>query len=203
MASRTRRHRGIDVWPGYVDVLAALLMLVIFVLLLFSLAQFLLSQVLDEQETELDVMYQRVVQLTDLLGLEQEKSDALGRDIAGLTARADDLEQARSALSTELAAVTERDAEKAQRIQAQLLSIASLQEDIDALRALRERLESEVGIIAGALDRNVTALGAERDRSKGLEARLADETERTLLVQRDLRTARHPHPGPVGIGQRA
>jgi len=69
VASTTRRaRRPLDVWPGYVDALAALLILVIFVLLLFSFAQFLLSQLLDAQETELDVMYQRVVELTDLLG---------------------------------------------------------------------------------------------------------------------------------------
>ena len=68
MASTARRaRRQLDVWPGYVDALAALLILVIFVLLLFSFAQFLLSQLLDAQETELDVMYQRVVELTDLL----------------------------------------------------------------------------------------------------------------------------------------
>ena len=79
---RKARRRPIDVWPGYVDVLAALLILVIFVLLLFSFAQFLLSQLLDEQETELDVMYQRVVELTDLLGLEQENSKRLSGEVA-------------------------------------------------------------------------------------------------------------------------
>ena len=80
----SRRRRGVDIWPGFVDALSALLMVVIFVLLLFSFAQFLLSQVLDEQETELDVMYQRVVELTDLLGLEQERSAQLTRDVDAL-----------------------------------------------------------------------------------------------------------------------
>ena len=80
MSSATRRaRRPIDVWPGYVDVLAALLILVIFVLLLFSFAQFLLSHLLNEQETELDVMYRRVVELTDLLGLEQERTTNLSQ----------------------------------------------------------------------------------------------------------------------------
>ena len=65
----SRRRRGVDIWPGFVDALSALLMVVIFVLLLFSFAQFLLSQVLDEQETELDVMYQRVVELTVVVGI--------------------------------------------------------------------------------------------------------------------------------------
>ena len=185
MATR-RRHRAIDVWPGYVDVLAALLMLVIFVLMLFSLAQFLLSQILDAQENELGVMYERVVQLTDLLGLEQEKTAGLSRDIADLTTRAEDLEQARATLTSDLAEMTERDAAKGQQLQQQLLLVASLQEDVDALRALRSRLEAEVGILASALDRNVSDLGAERDRSKGLEARLADQAERTLLAQREL-----------------
>jgi chemotaxis protein MotB len=185
-SSARRARRPIDAWPGYVDVLAALLILVIFVLLLFSFAQFLLSQVLNEQETELDVMYQRVVELTDLLGLEQERSAALDRQVGVLNTRVDTLSSANDALNVQVDGLRSDNAAKAQQIDEQLLLVASLQEDVDALRKLRERLEAEVGILANALDRNVSALGSERDRSKALEARLAEQSERTLLAQREL-----------------
>lgn len=187
MAISTRRaRRGIDVWPGYVDALAALLILVIFVLLLFSFAQYLLSQVLTDQETELDVMYQRVVELTDLLGLEQERTAALERDVADLTVRVEGLSSANAALDTQVKALEQANARQQDKIAGQLMLIASLQEDVDALRQLRSRLEEEVGRLATELDRSETELGAERDRSQALEARLAEQTERTRLAQREL-----------------
>jgi chemotaxis protein MotB len=181
-----RARRTVDVWPGYVDVLAALLILVIFVLLLFSFAQFLLSQLLDAQETELDVMYRRVVELTDLLGLEQERTAGLNEDIASLTLRADGLSGENAALHARVEDLGRSNRAQQAEVAAQLLLIASLQEDVGSLRALRAQLESEVGSLASQLDRNATELGAERDRSKALEAQLAAQTERTLLAQRDL-----------------
>ena len=36
---RTKQRGGLDPWPGYVDALSTLLMVVIFVLLVFVLAQ--------------------------------------------------------------------------------------------------------------------------------------------------------------------
>lgn len=187
MASGARRaRRPIDVWPGYVDVLAALLILVIFVLLLFSFAQFLLSQLLDEQETELDVMYQRVVELTDLLGLEQENSKRLSGEVAGLGERVDGLLGDKRALSDEVTVLTSSNQAQQGEIREQLLLIASLQEDVDSLRQLRAQLESDVSKLAAELDDKVTEIGAERDRSKALQAELALQTEHTLLVQREL-----------------
>ena len=45
MAARIRRHggNGLDAWPGYVDALSTLLMVIIFVLLVFVLAQAFLT----------------------------------------------------------------------------------------------------------------------------------------------------------------
>lgn len=187
MASATRRaRRPIDVWPGYVDVLAALLILVIFVLLLFSFAQFLLSHMLDEQETELDVMYQRVIELTDLLGLEQERVTNLSQDVASLTVRLQKLTEDKAVLNTRVADLDQANQAKQDQIGEQLLLIASLQEDIDSLRTLRVQLEADVGKLAAELDTNVAALGVERDRSKALETRLAEQVEYTLLAQREL-----------------
>ena len=37
-------------WPGFVDALAALLMVVIFVLMIFSIAQFYLNQIVSGQD---------------------------------------------------------------------------------------------------------------------------------------------------------
>lgn len=181
-----RKRRLVDAWPGYVDALAALLILVIFVVLLFTFSQFLLSQWLDRQETELDAMYDRMVQLTDLLGLEQEKTAALTREAEALGGQVLELGRLNTRLGEQLGALQAQSSADRAQIEQQLLTIGSLQEDIDTLRTLRERLEAEIGILAGALDRNVDALGAERDRSRALSAELASAEERTLLAQRDI-----------------
>ena len=44
-AASRRNARTPNIWPGYVDALSALLMVVIFVLLVFAFAHFLLSEI--------------------------------------------------------------------------------------------------------------------------------------------------------------
>ena len=50
-----RRHRrpGIDIWPGFVDALSQLLMVIIFVLLIFTGAQFFLVSALSGRDAQL------------------------------------------------------------------------------------------------------------------------------------------------------
>ena len=59
-------------------------------------------------------------------------------------------------------------------IERQLREMASLQQDIDALRRVREELEARVGTLAASMDALAGELGQTRDRSQVLEARLAD-----------------------------
>ena len=59
-------------------------------------------------------------------------------------------------------------------VQRQLLTLASLQQDIDALRRMREQLEAQVGALAGSLQASGDYGRSLRDRSRALEARLAE-----------------------------
>jgi chemotaxis protein MotB len=187
MALRSRRaRRHMDVWPGYVDALSALLMLVIFVLMVFTFAQLLMSQLLSSQETELDALHARIVQLTDLLGLEQEKSAELERGVGQLSDLITGLTEEKFELTGRVDELQRRHESDQAALQRQLLALASVQEDIDALRRVRAELEARVGALASSLETNVQDLGAERDRSKALEAQLSQESERTLLAQREI-----------------
>lgn len=174
-----RRGRGVNVWPGYVDALSALLMVVIFVLLIFTLAQFLLRQLVSDQEFELEVLHQRLAELTEELGLTRERADGLDARVASLS----DTVAALTAERTELIAAGEEDQATIER---QLREMASLQQDIDALRRVRAELEARVGTLAASMDALAGELGQTRDRSQVLEARLADEGERTRLAQRQV-----------------
>jgi chemotaxis protein MotB len=166
-----------------VDVLSALLMVVIFVLMIFVVAQFLLSEVLKGQESELAKLHSQVSELVEMLGLEKEKSGRLEIQVARLSDTIIALSEDKEILMSQVAgyqAQTEMDEET---LKQQMLTIASLNEDISALRQVRERLEREVGDLAEALASRDRELGVLRNRSMRLAAKLADQTETTLLAQ--------------------
>jgi len=184
---RSRRISSpITAWPGYVDVLSALLMVVIFILLVFVIAQFLLSQMLNTQESELARLNIQVSELSDLLGLEKETTARLSSEIEGMSDTIIALSEDRTVLKDRVADFEVQTAVDEEKIKQQFLAIASLNEDIDALRTLREDLEKKVGDLAGALSASEQLAGELRDRSKILKAELASEKELTLLAQEEI-----------------
>ena len=204
LVSPRRVRSSINVWPGYVDALSALLMLVIFALLIFTLAQLFLSEILSNRDQELADLNARLSEISSLLGLEQERNSQLEEKVSRISEQYSlSLEKQYELMGQvdKLNAISEEDK---QQIERQLLNIASLQQDIDTLQQLRQELEREVGAMALTLagrEQDIQALqgqnqslneqladkelelGALRDRSKALQARLADEEERTLLAQ--------------------
>uniref|UniRef100_UPI0037C07DC7 peptidoglycan -binding protein n=1 Tax=Elstera sp. TaxID=1916664 RepID=UPI0037C07DC7 len=71
-------------------------------------------------------------------------------------------------------------------LEVQLKELAQLKADIDTLRRVRTELEAKVAALGAQVDERDKQLGALRDRSKELEARLATAEERTILSQRDI-----------------
>ena len=201
--ARRGRH-GVNVWPAFVDALASVLLVFIFIVLMFVVAQFFLGEILIGRNRALDRLSLQINALADTLALERAKSTRLGDAVAELTSRLNATLMERDQLVQRLALTTQR-AESAesksaelqtnleeasrviaadkQRIEMQLREIASLQQDIAALRQLRTELEAQVGSLAGTLKARDTELLAARDRSKALEARLAEAEEQTRLAQ--------------------
>jgi chemotaxis protein MotB len=174
------------VWPGYVDALSALLMVVIFVILIFTIAQFLLSQILSDQEGELAALHRQVSELAELLGLVKAQGETLVQRVAELSVAIDTLTTEKNALTAQVGALTSQTEQDQDQIRKQLMMMASLQEDIDQLRQVRADLELKVAALVTSLTDKEMEAGELRDRTKSLEARLADEKERTLLAQREL-----------------
>src|ERR1700747_3161169 len=86
--SRSRRS-SIDIWPGFVDALAQLLMVIIFILLVFTAGQFFLSDALSGRDQALKELQEHVRQLSDLLLLARKTSADLRGSVATLTAQLD------------------------------------------------------------------------------------------------------------------
>lgn len=215
MAALARRSRGSpNIWPGFVDALAALLMVIIFLLTVFMLSQFFLNELLSGRDEALARLERQISELSDLLSLERQASTDLRLSIAQLSDQLQSSTAERDAMSTqlaELAAVRDALAARAEKSEAdaarvgaqledafkvisadkekikiQLAELESLRRDILALRTVRKDLEAKVGKLAANLQTTERDLTVARDRSKALEARLASEQERTTLAQREI-----------------
>jgi chemotaxis protein MotB len=156
MAGLSRRGRHTDyTWPGYVDALSSLLMVVIFVLAMFVVAQFYLSEALGTRDQALDRLNKQMAELANLLSLEQRG--------------AADLRATITALSIELQKSTaERD-----RLQGQ---VSQLGTERDQLQGQALQLGSERDRLQG----QALQLGSERDRLQGQVTQLGAERGKTL-----------------------
>jgi chemotaxis protein MotB len=203
LASRRSRRSNIDIWPGFVDALSQLLMVIIFILLVFTAGQFFLSDALSGRDKALRELQQQISELSDLLALERSGSEQLRATAETLSAQLKASIAERDTLTTQLAALAAKSREETARadelsgklrdadsvisadkekIDLQLRELESLQRDIEALRAVRADLEKQVAGLAAAQQE----AGALRDRSKELQAKLASAEERTALAQKEI-----------------
>jgi hypothetical protein len=84
-SARRARTRDTNIWPGFVDALATLLMVIIFVLMIFIVAQFYLTQLLSGRDDALSQLQRQVSELSELLALERETGADLQVNIAQLS----------------------------------------------------------------------------------------------------------------------
>src|SRR5262249_52939150 len=127
---RRRGDNGLSAWPGYVDALSTLLMVIIFVLLVFVLAQAFLSVVLSGRDRQLDRVNRQLAEVSDMLSLERGRGADLQQSIAQLNRELAAVSGARDNLSLQLAAL---------RSQAERAGT-----DRDSLRAERDRLSQQL-----------------------------------------------------------
>src|SRR5437667_6837309 len=87
--ARGRRYEGVNYWPGFVDALSTMLLVIIFLLSVFMLAQFFLSREVTGKDEALTRLNQQIEELTNLLALERTQKSADESKIATLTATLD------------------------------------------------------------------------------------------------------------------
>ncbi|MBC6440468.1 MAG: OmpA family protein [Rhodospirillales bacterium] len=212
MAIRTRRAAGgADTWAGFVDALSTLLVVLIFALVVFMLAQFFQGIALSGRDEALAQLKSRVAELADMLALERDTNAGMRLELAQLSAALqrstgtrDDAEQALALLSAERDGLLARldlleaDLDRAledvavtkDTLSLKLAEIASLQRDIDALNAVRENLEAEVGRMilvieeARATEAALAEAMANRDELEAERLRQRDELERLAILLR-------------------
>jgi chemotaxis protein MotB len=184
--ARARGVSRIDYWPGFVDAMATLLLVFVFLLSVFILAQFFLGQEVTSKDTVMNRLNAQIAELNELLSLERSDARDLEQQLASMQA---------SLSTTE----TERD-----RLQGLLTSrgdtagaaenrIGSLESDLENQQQVSQRALAQVELLnqqISALRRQLgaleEALEASESRSQESQVRIADLGKRlnVALAQR-------------------
>ena len=182
-----RQQRDTNIWPGFIDALATLLMVIMFVLMIFVLAQFFLGQALSGRDQALSKLQNKVSELAELLSLEQKSTDELRTNVALLSGELqisvtlqDELkstlgklriqtEERKQELTVALATMIADEKNAAQ----QFKKIADLTADIAALHALQRELQRKTAKMTGELNQSGKKLLSEKEISKSARAQIS------------------------------
>jgi chemotaxis protein MotB len=211
--SRTGNHRGgVDIWPGFVDALSTLLMVIIFLLVVFVLAQFFLNQLLEGRDEALQRLRTTVDQLTAQLDLERDtvaemrlSAAQLSTDLQAAVSERDDaaallarVQVERDELNDRLTAAQQEQAllnqtlqemrlDAEQRGQEAEVARAELEELRAGVAADRETIELQLAQLV-SLRRDIETLQRVRDDLEGQVTTLAAQLEDQRGTTEELRT---------------
>ena len=189
MAAISARRRGGSAdytWPGYVDALTTLLMVMIFLLSLLSVAQFTLSSTLSNRDSAIEQLGRQVGDLASQLSIEKKASQNLQKDLEQLTLQLRQTRNERDRLNTDLA--SERRSAEALRVERDRLTgdIANERRTIEALRAERDKLGTDLS----AERKFIETLKTERDRlTERLSEMMVEREKLNAALQSQTRSA--------------
>jgi chemotaxis protein MotB len=184
--ARTRRERGIDYWPGFVDALSTLILGIIFMLTVFVVVQFYLSQEVAGKDTALQRLNAQIAQLTEMLSLEKSGKGSLEEELARLrsTLAATESERDRfkglyEGTTPGVAAAKDKAIELNKRLDAEKQISAHALAQVEVLNQQIAALRRQLSALEEALD-------ASEKRDKQSQARIADLGQRlnVALAQR-------------------
>src|SRR5580658_6498987 len=108
LASRRNRRSNIEVWPGFVDALSQLVIVIIFVLLVFTAGQFFLSDALSGSNDALARLRTQINALVSQLAFEQKSSADLQNELKQLSSQLQSVTSERDALTVKVADLSAR-----------------------------------------------------------------------------------------------
>src|ERR1700677_1431731 len=191
--SRGRRYEPVNYWPGFVDALSTMLLVIIFLLSVFMLSQFFLSREVSGKDTALAKLNHQIEELTSLLAMERNAKNSDEGRIAYLSATLSDAEKAQSRLAADAAAGgagAEAAADKAIAASSALDAERQISQralaQVDILNQQLSALRKQLAAIQDALDASETS-----DRES--QAKIADLGQRlnVALAQKVQELARY------------
>lgn len=176
MATARMRRRGtsMDYWPGFVDAMATLLLVVTFLLAVFFLTQHFIMQESAGKDTVLAKLNQQIAQLTELLALERSTTQSLEDQLAEMQATLADERGERSRLAG-LVDAGEDAEQTAQNQVSELTAELAEQEQISSEALAKvEILNQQLAALRRQIAALEDALEASESRDRESQTRIAD-----------------------------
>jgi chemotaxis protein MotB len=180
-SSRRQRRENLNIWPGFVDALTQLVMIIIFVVLVFTAGQYYLSNALSGRDAELAKLTERINALSSMLAMERRGSSNLQLQLATLS---DQLAAAKAALAKANAAAA--DATKQQQgLQTQLTNevtrrkqaeedIAQRDDRLHGQQSAIDLLNQQLAALQKQLQEIQAALDLSENKNKAANVQIAD-----------------------------
>jgi chemotaxis protein MotB len=178
-AGRKAKRRHLDIWPGYVDALSTMLMMVALVLVIMMAAQFALSNALNTRETQMSELALQLEKLNAALNLEKSTSESLKGQKSQLEARVKQVEDEAVSMRNRLTEsegklgglVGERDAAKREMERAFQETTGLKVQLSDMVRQIEE-LNKKLALLTADLQTAQTSISEKEIKIKDLDAKL-------------------------------
>ena len=145
LSRRTGQRFQASIWPGFVDAMTGLLLVLMFVLTIFMIVQFVLRETISGQENELNSLQDEITLIAEALGLEKKQTEKLGLELNSL---AGSLANTESELQRQAALISTLTLER--ETQVQLIGEANskitlFEAQVAGLISQRDNLNAKVG----------------------------------------------------------
>jgi len=177
-----RQQFNASIWPGFVDAMTALLMILMFVLTIFMIVQFVLREKITTQDTQLNYLSQQVSSLARALGLEQQKSDGLQTQVEQLDSKLGDAKSAAEVQSRLIATLSQQTRNQHAKIRKYEAQVTSFEAQVASLLAEQSRLTAAKSSLEAEVSKGQSANAALQARISDVEAeKLRAITEKEAL----------------------
>ncbi len=174
LARSRRAQRPIDYWPGFVDALTTMLLVITFLLSVFMLAQFFLAREVSGKDTVLNKLNKQIAELTAQLALAQTNRADAQNMIADLSATLAEEKKKNGELQGAVSAAGAGVGGVDQRLTAAEQQLASEKQVSAQALAQIDILNQQIGALRRQLAALDDALSASETRDRESQAKIAD-----------------------------
>jgi len=165
LSRRSKNNIPTAIWPGFVDAMTALLLMLFFLMSIFMIVQFMLRDTINSQDSELNSLSQQVASLAEALGLEQQKSFSLEGTIKDLDVSLGEATSKSEMQSVLIATLTQKTREQSENIDNFEAQVAALLSEKNELSTRLEMVISDKAIEISKKDALQIALSQAREET--------------------------------------
>ncbi|QCO56375.1 peptidoglycan -binding protein [Pseudorhodobacter turbinis] len=151
LSRRSSQRMNGAIWPGFVDAMTALLLVLMFVLSIFMIVQSVLRETIDSQDHELDNLTAQVAGLADALGLARGRADDLEQDVGRLNETLSEAQAEGAAQAALIASLSGQLSARQKDLEFATARIASFESQVASLLVDRDAALGEAATLAATV----------------------------------------------------